>query len=231
MRAASHRSFLSGTNDSALDSSLGLPVDLKLIRTLTFGTVLAIEGLWERLGIGQMFRDICKACNLKVPYERALLAMVANRLCAPESRLGVWDRWLQKVYIPSCDSLKLEQMYKAMDLFYEHAAELEEHIFFQTANLLNLQVDLVFYDTTTASYSIDYEDEGNLKDAFRKFGYCKGGGWDPQLVVALAVTRDGLPVRSWVLPGNTTYVTTVKRVRTDLRGWKLGRVCLLPIVG
>lgn len=63
-----------------LDSSLGLQVDLKLIRTLTFGTVLAIEGLWERLDIGQMFRDICKACNLKVPYERALLAMVANRL-------------------------------------------------------------------------------------------------------------------------------------------------------
>jgi transposase len=222
---------LSDTDDGALDSSLGLPKDLKLIRTLALGTALAIEGLWERLGIGQMFRDICKACNLKVPYERALLALVANRLCEPESKLGVWDRWLQKVYMPSCDSLKLEQMYEAMDLFYEHVAELEEHIFFQTANLLNLQVDLVFYDTTTASFSIDYEDEETSAGAIRKFGHCKEGGWGPQVVVALAVTREGLPVRSWVLPGNTTDVTTVKRVRTDLRGWTLGRAIFVADSG
>jgi transposase len=222
---------LSDTHDGALDSSLELPKDLKLIRTLTLGTVLVIEGLWERLGIGQMFRDICKACNYKVPYERALLAMVANRLCEPESKLGVWDRWLQKVYMPSCDSLKLEQMYEAMDLFYEHAAELEEHIFFQTANLFNLQVDLVFYDTTTASFSIDYEDEDASEGAIRKFGHCKEGGWGPQVVVALAVTREGLPVRSWVLPGNTTDVTTVKRVRTDLRGWNLGRAIFVADSG
>jgi hypothetical protein len=56
--------------------------------------VLVIEALWERLGIGKELRDICKAKKIKVPYERALLAMVANRLCEPESKLGVWDRWL-----------------------------------------------------------------------------------------------------------------------------------------
>jgi len=45
-------------------------------------------------------------------------------------------------------------------------------------------------------------------------------GWTPQVVVALAVTRDGLPVRSWVLPGNTSDVTVVKRIRDDLHGFK-----------
>lgn len=85
--------------------------------------------------------------------------MVANRLCEPKSKLGVWDRWPQKVYMPSCDSLKLEYMYEAMELFYEHTEELEKQIFNQTANLFNLQVDLIFYDTTMASFSIDYEDE------------------------------------------------------------------------
>jgi hypothetical protein len=75
---------------------------------------------------------------LKVPYERALLAMVANRLCGPESKLDVWDRWLEKVYMPSCGFLKLENKYEAMDPFYEHASELEGHIFFETANFFNL---------------------------------------------------------------------------------------------
>jgi hypothetical protein len=44
--------------------------------------------------------------------------------------------------------LKLEQIYEAMDIFYDHMSEVEEQIFFQTANLLNLEADLVFYDTT-----------------------------------------------------------------------------------
>lgn len=100
--------------------SFGLCDDLKLITTLALGCVLVIEALWKRLGIDKELRDICKAKKIKVPYERALLAMVANRLCEPESKLGVWDRWLSKVYLPSCDSLKLEQMYEAMDLVYDH---------------------------------------------------------------------------------------------------------------
>jgi len=220
---------LATTDEASLHSPLGLPKDLKLIRTLSLGTVLLIEALWERLGIGQSLRDICKAGNVKVPYERALLAMVANRLCEPESKLGVWDRWLSTVYMPSCDSLKLEQMYEAMDLFYEHAAEVEKHIFFQTANLFNLQVDLIFYDTTTASFSIDDEDE--TEGGVRKFGYPKEGGWAPQVVVALAVTREGLPVRSWVFPGNRADVTTVEKVRAELRGWHLGRAIFVADSG
>jgi len=222
---------LADAEGRTLDSSVGLPKDLKLIRTLPLGTPLAIEALWERLGIGKTFRDICKTRGYKVPYERALLAMVANRLCEPESKLGVWDRWLQKVYMPSCDSLKLENMYEAMDLFYEHAEEIEKQIFNQTANLFNLQVDLIFYDTTTASFSIDYEDDEDSEGSYRKFGHCKEGGWGPQVVVALAVTRDGLPVKSWVFAGNTTDVTTVEKVRSDLRGWNLNRAIFVADSG
>jgi len=222
---------LADAEGRTLDSSVGLPKDLKLIRTLPLGTPLVIEALWERLGIGKTFRDICKTRGYKVPYERALLAMVANRLCEPESKLGVWDRWLQKVYMPSCDSLKLENMYEAMDLFYEHAEEIEKQIFNQTANLFNLQVDLIFYDTTTASFSINYGDDEDSEGSYRKFGHCKEGGWGPQVVVALAVTRDGLPVKSWVFPGNTTDVTTVEKVRSDLRGWNLNRAIFVADSG
>ena len=109
-----------------------------------------IEALWERLGIGKTLRDICKANRLDMAHERALLAMTANRLCEPESKLGVWERWLSKVYMPSCDGLDLDQMYEAMDVLYYNAADVERSVFFHTADLLNLQVDLIFYDTTTA---------------------------------------------------------------------------------
>jgi hypothetical protein len=86
--------------------------------------------------------------------------MVANRPCEPNSTLEVWDRWLPTVYLPSCWDLKLEQMYEAMDVLYEHGVEVEKHVFFETATVFNLKVDLIFYETTTPSCSIDEEDKG-----------------------------------------------------------------------
>jgi len=213
------------------DDPLIWPRELKLVRTRTLGTVFAIEALWERLEIGKTLRDILKKRKLKVPYDKALLAMTANRLCEPESKLGVWDRWLDKVYLPSCDNLKLEQMYEAMDLLHEHAAEVEKNIFFHTANLFNLKVDLIFYDTTTAGFSIDQEDDDPNDDGLRKYGRAKNGQWSPQVVVALAVTQEGFPVRCWVLPGNTADSTTIETVRKDLRGWNLGRALFVADAG
>ena len=206
-----------------------LPSDVKLIRTLELGTVSAIEFLWDRVGICPALRKALDQQKGRVPYERALLAMTANRLCEPESKLGVWDRWLSRVYLPSCRELKLPQMYEAMDFLSEHVAQVEKAVFFRTAHLFNLEVDLIFYDTTTAAFAIDEEDEEG--QGLRGFGRPKNGAWSPQVVVALAVTREGLPVRSWVFPGNTADVTTVKKVKADLRGWQLGRALLVADAG
>ena len=202
----------------------GLPETIELIETVELGVPMVIQAIWEKLGIGEALRKAAEISDCKVPYERALFAMTANKLCESESKFGIWDRWLKKVYLPSCQNLKLAQMYEAMDLLHKHCAEVEKAVFFNTANLFNLEVDVVFYDTTTASFSIDYADEDEEDSVgLRKFGHPKEGGWAPQVVVALAVTRDGFPVRSWVFPGNTSDVTTIKKVRDDLRDWKLGR--------
>jgi transposase len=205
------------------------PETLQLVQTLELGTLVVIEALWERLGIGRILREVI---SHQVPYERALLAMTANRLCEPESKLGVWDRWLKKVYLPSCQELKLDQMYEAMDLLQSNSERVEEAIFFQTASLLDLEVDLVFYDTTTVSFSIDTEDEEigeetEANEALRQYGRPKSGSWSVQMVVALAVTREGLPVRSWVFPGNTADMATVAKVKRDLKGWNLGRALFI----
>jgi hypothetical protein len=165
-----------------------LPKDVKQIRTYPLGVTYVAEALWERLDIGKTLRAISKEKRHRVNYERALFALTANRLCEPESKLGVWDRWLKRVYLPDCEDLKLDQMYEAMDVLYENGTRLEESVFFKTADLLNLEVDVVFYDTASVSFAVDYADEEE-DGGLRQFGRSKEGVWAPQVMVALAVTR------------------------------------------
>ena len=93
---------------------------------------------------------------------------------------------------------------------------LEEGLYFRMADLLNLDVEVVFYDTTSLHFEVDEEDTGVGEDdevrgsraagaktyrAVRKRGKSKNGRGDvPQVMVGLAVTRDGFPVRHWVFP-------------------------------
>lgn len=218
---------------SSEKASVSLGDKLTIRQTLALGCPMVIEALWERLGLKKTLQDVARAVGAQMGCERALLAMVANRLCDPDSKLGVWDRWLSTVYLPSCQGLKLRQIYEALDLLHAHAEQVEKTVFFQTADLFNLEVDLIFYDTTTASFSIDTEDEPERHPnaTLRKFGHSKEGFWAPQVLVALAVTREGVPVRSWVLPGNIADVSTVEMVRSDLRGWNLGRAMFVADAG
>jgi transposase len=197
---------------------------VRQIRTRSYGVPLVVEALWRRHGIEQALRAAMRTDGCQVPYDRALLAVVVNRLDEPTSKLGVSDRWLDTVHLAGTDGLDVDQFYEAMDLLHRHQADVEQSVFFETANLLNLVVDLVFYDTTTCRFTID---EADGDDGLRRFGHSKDDDNSPQVVVALAVTRDGIPVRSWVLPGNTADVATIERVKADLREWKLGRVLLV----
>jgi len=206
----------------------GLPDDVTIHGSRLLGPVLLAERLWELLGIGAELRAIAKREGRLELYERALFAMVLNRLCDPDSKLGVWERWLDTVHLPSCTVLKLRHLYAAMDMLQRNAESVEKAVFFQTSDLLNLEVDVVFYDTTTISFSIDQEDD---EDGPRKLGKAKEGVWAPLVVVALAVTRDGLPIKSWVFDGSTSDAKTVSRVKEDLKGWKLGRALFVADAG
>jgi transposase len=104
--------------------------------------------------------------------------------------------------------------------------------------LFKLDVDLVFYDATTAWFETDDEDvarhewRGLPFAPLRKRGHSKEGrDNDPQVIIALAVTREGVPVRSWVFPGNTPDVTTLTHIKDDLRGMKLGRTLFVGDAG
>ena len=129
-------------------------------------------------------------------------------------------------------------LYLGMDFLEEHKAEVEEAVYFKMADLMNADVDLIFYDTTSLHFEVDDEDEATqIKDKrayapLRKRGHSKNGRSDaPQIVIGMAVTRDGLPVRSWVFSGETNDVTTIEKVKADLRGWRLGRCVFVGDAG
>ena len=96
----------------------------------------------------------------EAPHDLALLAMTANRLARPESKLACYEQWLaDDVYWPEAHALALEHLYRALDFLLSHSESLEQEIFFRTADLFNADVDLIFWDTTTLYCEIDDEDE------------------------------------------------------------------------
>ena len=212
----------------------GSPRDIPEIeRVFELGVVLAARTMWEELGIGPAIRACAERANLTAPHETALFAMAANRLDDPLSKLACAERWLPDIaWLPDAAGLAVDQCYRALDFLAVWAEQIERDVFLKAADLFRLDVDLVFYDTTTAYFEIDEPDEdaqefaGRLYAPLRRRGHSKEGRDNqPQVIIALAVTRDGMPVRSWVLPGDTADVTTVARIKDDLRAWRLGR-CL-----
>jgi hypothetical protein len=198
-----------------------------------YGAIYVLEHLWKQVGIDVELNRCAQQQRIKQPFERALFAMVANRALSPYSKLYCWEQWLrEEVFLPSCSALELHHLYFALDFLEEHKAPLEKAVYFSMADLMNADVDVIFYDTTSLHFEVDEQDTAPLTKQDRRYeplrqrGYSKNGRQDaPQIIIGLAVTRDGLPVRSWAFPGNTTDMTTVEQVKADLRGWRLGR-CL-----
>jgi transposase len=212
---------------------------LRLLDSKPFGGVWVLEHIWKELGVDVALKKHAPRRATGEAHERALFAMVANRALAPYSKLYCYEQWLrEEVYLPSAADLSLSRYYRAMDFLEEHKVEIEKSIYFAMADLMNADVDLIFYDTTSLHFEVDEEDEGEQRKwkrqyaAQRKRGHSKNGRDDaPQVVVGLAVTREGLPVRSWVFAGNTADVSTVKQIREDLRGWRLGRCVFVGDAG
>jgi hypothetical protein len=215
--------------------------DWKLLDAWPYGDLYVLEQLWQRIGMPERLPALVRDdTRRRLPVERACFAMVANRCLAPASKLYLYEQWLREdVRIAGAEGLELHHLYRSMDFFERHREPLEKELFFRIADLFACDVELIFYDTTTLHSEIDGEDAGGAEDAtlrgshlagakrypaLRQRGKAKNRRNDvPQVIVGLAMTRDGLPVRSWVFRGDTVDVETVAQVKADLRGWKLTR--------
>jgi hypothetical protein len=165
----------------------------------------------------------------------AVLAMPVHRLARPGSTWACYAPWLAAdVYWPAAHALVLEHLYRARDFLLGHSEAREQALCFRTAALCNAAVALLFWDTPPRYGESEDEDEDReqwqtrMLPALRQRGHTKDGRANqPHVVLGLALTRDGVPVRSWGLPGHTAEVPTSSHLKDDVRGWRLHRcVCV-----
>jgi transposase len=214
--------------------------EMEIIDSRPLGGAWTLDRVWERLGIGAAIRRVATGRRLDGELvERIVFALVAQRALKPGSKLAATEWVAKRVAINGLTSFTDDQAYRAMDFLLDALPEIASEIFSSVAHLLNLDLDIIFVDTTSTYWEVDVADEladlqetvdddgGSrpVENAARAFGHSKDHRTDlPQVVIAMAVTRDGVPVRCWTFPGNTGDTSIIRTVKDDLAGWNLHRM-------
>jgi len=205
---------------------------LRFVESRPIGGAWALDGIWRALGVHRTLERLLEGRRLDPRAERVIFAMVANRALEPLSKLAA-SKWLcQRAWIQGLPELDEDACYRSMDWLLEVEDDLAEQVYFQTADLLNLEVDLLFFDTTSTYFERETPEEPTVEEdgeeiapAFRVYGHSKDHRPDlPQVVIGMAVTRTGIPIRVWCWPGNQNDQELIRQVKDDLRAWKLSRV-------
>ena len=137
---------------------------LEFTESRPLGGTWALDALWSRLGIGPAMRKLLKGRRLDESAERVLFALVANRALAPSSKLAA-ARWIsQDVLVTGLPATTDDACYRAMDWLLEIRDTLEKKVFDNLADLLNLEVDLLFFDTTSTYFETEEADEPVARD-------------------------------------------------------------------
>jgi hypothetical protein len=234
---------------------------LEFAESRPYGGAYVLDRLWQRLGIGAILAGLASSGKGRprdaAAAERVLFGLVANRALAPSSKLAAAEWMSRDVHIDGLGEVGDDACYRAMDWLHDVRGELEKQVYFAVADLLNLQVDLLFFDTTSTYFETSAADEEVPRDwrgekstgqdtasgdqagageddeenpagrpaGFREYGKSKDSRDDlPQVVIGLAVTREGIPVRVWCWPGSTADSALIRQVKKDMRDWSLGRV-------
>ncbi|MEO3781613.1 IS1634 family transposase [Micromonospora sp. B11E3] len=216
------------------EDEVAAPLGAEEARLLTvessrpLGASWLLDGLWRLLGIDTALASRIDERKFRTDVERILFALVANRAIAPASKLAAAEWATRDQVIPGLDALAEQHAYRAMDLLVAADVQgaVQEAVFFSAAHLLNLEVDLIFFDTTSTYFERDTADDLDTEGpSLRQYGHSKDHRKDlPQIVIGLAVTREGIPVRCWTWPGGTNDQTVITEVKDGLRDWRLGRV-------
>jgi hypothetical protein len=236
----------------------GAAPELAYAGSVAFGGTYLLDQLWRRLGIGQAMTAMLSGTRRDAATERVLFALVANRALDPSSKLAAAHWAGRKAHIDQLPATTDDACYRAMDWLHQVRGPLERQVFSQVATALDLEVDLLFFDTTSTYFELDEEDEpvprdqdgspvpaagapagdgagsgdegaagGNGQEmaGFRVFGKSKDHRDDlPQIVIGMAVTRNGIPVRVWCWPGNTADSALIRQVKDDMRDWTLAKI-------
>jgi len=185
--------------------------DLTTESNKDFGQPMLADHLWNEFGLTQRINRLLSGYNMDFDVSLYIKVMVINRLIEPRSKLSV-SEWYKRIYLPELEGreLSLHHFYRSLDYLHKIKESLEEELFQASRDLFNREVDMVFYDLTTSYF------EGDKCD-IAEYGYSRDKRSDrKQIVIALACDRDGVPIASEVLPGNTADVSTLVSMVEDL---------------
>ncbi|MBV1735247.1 MAG: IS1634 family transposase [Candidatus Desulforudis sp.] len=176
-----------------------------------WGSDLIFGQLWERLGLSSILTRLLAETEIASPLDEAIYAMVLNRVCDPLSKRAVY-KWISEIYRPSFDQLELQHFYRGLDFLIDHKETIENALFSETRSLFNMQLDMVFWDSTSTYF------EGVGPDGLADYGHSKDHRPDrTQIVVGLLMTREGIPIAHQVFPGNMADIDTFKEAIKDVR--------------
>ncbi|MEV0136211.1 IS1634 family transposase [Dactylosporangium sp. NPDC050688] len=219
------------------------PAELVFVGSRPFGGTDVLDGLWRALGLDAVMRAQLAGRRLDPRVERVLFALVANRALDASSKLAAADWVSNDVHVAGLDTVDEQACYRAMDWLLQIEPALAKQVYYRVTDLLNLEVDLLFFDTTSTYAEIDDADEPVARDehgraladpddpdaasrkGFRAYGNSKDHRDDlPQVIVGMVVTRDGIPVRVWSWPGGTGDSELIRQARDDMRAWTVSKV-------
>jgi hypothetical protein len=226
--------------DGGAQTVAGVP-GLEFVESRPLGGAWLLDQLWRTLRIDTTMASLLAGTRRPEVTERVLFALVANRALAPSSKLAAAGWVSHDVHVPGLAEVGEDACYRAMDWLLQVEDTLARNVYDAVADLLTLEVDLLFFDTTSTCFQIEQADTPVPRDArgdrvdhpddaagevgFRTWGKSKDHRDDlPQVVIGMAVTRSGIPVRVWSWPGNTTDTALIRQVKQDLRDWTLGKV-------
>ena len=126
---------------------------LEFTESRPFGGAYVLDGLWARLGIGKILAGLASRGRGRprdaAAGERVLFGLVASRALAPSSKLAASEWMSRDVHIDGLGEVSGDACYRAMDWLHSVRGEVEKQVYYAVADLLNLQVDLLFFDTTS----------------------------------------------------------------------------------
>jgi hypothetical protein len=188
--------------------------DMRLCRPRQWGACWLAGQLWQALQLDRFWADRLPPSRKGTRWDQVLQVLVSYRLIAPGSEWKLHRDWFGNSAMADllgadfglADSHKL---YACHDLLLQHKADLFSHLMTRWRDLFNANFDVLLYDLTSTYFEINASDvaEGDK----RRHGYSRDKRPDcPQVVIALVVTPDGLPLAYEVLPGNTADCKTLR---------------------
>jgi len=187
--------------------------NLKAKGSPRYGDILIARHLWKELGLDKLIDGYMRHTEVKIPVELISFLMVANRLIDPLSKLAISSWYKEKVYLPELENTNFapHDFYRSMDYLEKMKEKIEKDLYYELCDLFALQLNLVFYDTTSSYF------EGRGPD-IAKHGKSKDHRPDKhQIVIGLLVTDEGIPIAHRVFDGDEADKATVVETIDDLR--------------